>query len=185
MSDAVITLPAGIDPAEAFSLFVVNQGNALRCAMQLKTTPEAIESMAKQFGWAGKLKTFRDGSSADEASDSVNRGVSFILGHRFRKLVEVVVDELQDPAKLADATTVTTQFGSRRDFKVLRDLGAALESACEITYRALGDQPGPANSRKATKGGHGDLVLSAMAAMDAAEACPDKSSTELVRQSLK
>lgn len=173
-----------IDPGEAFSLYALHGGNVERVALILGADVADVAGMASRWNWKVKVKDATgDSTDSTEAQRQLNRGVNFIQAHRLRSFVDSVIQELSDSDAMRAATTIASANGSRRDFRVLRDVAEAARTAQELTYRALGDSLDAARNERA-KGSEGSIALAAMAAMDAADAAPGVSSVELVRRSL-
>lgn len=179
-----------VDPTDVFSAFVLHGGDCARAAIIVGLTTTEVESMATQWGWRAKLASLTVGTKGpldgNVTQRELRRGLAFIQAHRLGSIIDRLVLELGDDDALRQSTTKYDRQGNPvRDYKGIRDIAAAMRDAHELAYRALGDSMDVTRKEHSGSGREGDYVLSAMAAMDAADACPKTSSADLVRQALQ
>ena len=190
MSDALPTW----DPESGFSALAAFGGDVSRAAVALRVPEAELVAVAERYGWLRKLAHLGlIPAGAKQASPEVvsavqrklNRTANLVQALKARDLCDRLLNELlTDPDKLRDATNTPTKFGDKREFKAVRDLIEAANSAQTMTRLALQDDDDHAEAdAKILKESGQALATDMVRALDAAVAC-STTSTALVRESM-
>ncbi len=134
-------LPAHVNPNALFMLWQHFGGDAKRTAAATGTSLKVVEALAHDFQWK-ELAGGRLGLKDEKLEREVNRAQNYVQAQRIRRIIDLVVQELeQDPKKLMSAMTKIDEEGNVAfSAKPLVELAKAAESTQTMSYRALGDK---------------------------------------------
>ena len=137
----IIPLPVGVNPNSLFMLWQHFGGDDRRTAAAAGISVGIVSALAHDFQWKD-LAQGRLGLKDEKLEREVNRAQNYVQAQRIRRMIDVVVAELEaDPKKLEAAMTVRDKDGSVSfSAKPLVELAKAAESAQTMSYRALGDK---------------------------------------------
>lgn len=121
-------------------------GDVDKAAIASKVPSDIIRALEHDFDWVSKLRKLKSGAGVSDAEKTANRAVNYLQAQRLREVLEESLRLLEDPEQLARAL-VKFKLASDGDVlgievspKALLDLTKALESAQNMSYRALGDK---------------------------------------------
>jgi len=137
------------DKENAFLLYSVFCGDAMRTAHALNVEPALVTKLAEENNWDRLLKPIIDLKQSSRAGDverAINRAFNFVQAHRARVFLERVLKSLTGmtpndleaflfPKRTQRDGNVTQTFSTR----ALADLASALEKCHAMTYLALND----------------------------------------------
>jgi hypothetical protein len=159
------------DIADAFVLYTVFLGDAVKTAHALNVSPEAIVNVAEEQGWnekVGQLAELRKSDKPGDLERAINRAVNFAQAHRTRQQLERAIEmienwsqeELESNLMMPIVDKKTGSISYNFSARPLADLTAALEKAHTLTYLSLGDT---AQDRARRKEETTDSVIAASA----------------------
>ena len=160
-----------IDRENAFNLYSIFVGSAVRTAAALDCPVELIEALAIEHRWDKKIRPLIELKASSRAGDverAISSAINFSQANRMRVFLERVLRNMtgmstrdleaflfpQEEEGRGDARRLVRKFSTRP----LADLASALEKCHAMTYQALGDT---ATDRKERKEAGGDDDTSA------------------------
>lgn len=136
-----LMLPADVNPNALFMLWTHFGGDSKRTSAATGVSVAIIESLAHDFQWK-ELSRGRLGLKDEKLEREVNRAHNYVQSQRIRKVIDLVVQELEsNPAQLQAAMRKVDEEGNVSfSAKALVELAKAAEAAQNMSYRALGDK---------------------------------------------
>ena len=144
MSEQVDT--SRVDQARAWMCYAAFSGDVEKTSISAKIPAAIILALEHDFDWPTKLKRLKSGAGVSDAEKTANRAVNYLQAQRMRDILERSIQLLESPEELV-RLLVKFKFMKEGDVvglevspKAVLDLTKALESAQNMSYRALGDK---------------------------------------------
>ncbi len=189
MSGSQVPTKNALDVAKIFLTYTAFAGDEQKTAVTLDMPVEDVQGLAVQEHWKDKLAQINKfGGDAKTVQVQINRAINFVQANRARALLDRVLTIMLakahegDGSSLMEFLTTTGPKGSEFKTRALTDLVKALESAQQMTQRALGDTADERPPEASSEGGS-SIALQVMAAMNASQDL-GVSSIDLIKQQL-
>jgi hypothetical protein len=140
---------ADLDQVKAFTAYCLTGGHIGRTAILCRCSNSTIESLAHDFNWPAKVGTVvrMDTDEGLAEQKALNRVSNFMVAERLKQVIVGVIDRLHDdPDRAAQLCIEIKNIPGTKETEVsfnpkaLTELAKGLETATNITYRALGDK---------------------------------------------
>lgn len=121
-------------------------GDVEKTSISSKVPAAIILALEHDFDWPTKLKRLKSGAGVSDAEKTANRAVNYLQAQRMRDILERSIQLLEDEEALVKALLKFkfTKEGEVESVEVnpkaVLDLTKALETAQNMSYRALGDK---------------------------------------------
>jgi hypothetical protein len=149
---------------QAFLLYATFCGDVERTAHALNVEPSLVIDTAEKYGWNKKLRgiiALKQSAAPGDVERGINRAINFTMAHRYRLVLERVINKLSDMSKkeleayvmVDELNTKTGVSKTVLTTKALADLAAALEKCTLMTYQALADTTQDRARRDEAEGG--------------------------------
>lgn len=157
LSEAGKRVEVVADPEEVFRLYAMFVGDLERTAVAAHLPLEQVAEMADAGNWTGRIKVLirlqKSGIPGD-VERGVNRAINFIQADRMRRVIERVINTLNNMSPdemMENLLSVSEDRNGNVTSKILTrpfaDLAAALEKCHAMTYQALNDTATDRKSR--------------------------------------
>jgi hypothetical protein len=170
------------EPEEVFRLFAMFVGDLERTAVAAHLPLEQVAEMSEAGNWTSRIKVLirlqKSGIPGD-VERGVNRAINFIQADRMRRVIERVINTLNNMSAdemLANLLSVTEDRNGNITSKILTrpfaDLATALEKCHAMTYQALNDtatdRKGRSENEDSASASAGEMHLALVDAMSKA-----------------
>lgn len=151
-----------IDPVAVFLGYCGVCGDVQKVALLFDLDPKLVERLAEENDWNDKIKRLslvsKDGTDGGEWAKIQNRALSLIQGTMLRKVLQSVLENINQMTREDLTATVTAVKAGSVTFtaRFYADLAAAMQSAHQMCYSALGDS---ASEREKITGGEEPLSI--------------------------
>ncbi len=134
-----------LDVSQIFLVFMATIGDVERTAAALDIDPVVVKKLSEDEGWDTKIRRISILSKSEKPGDwerAQNRALNFVQAHRFRTLIDRVLQELfdVDSEKFLNELQKPDKDGVKHvSGKFFSDMAIAIERCHSMTYMALGD----------------------------------------------
>lgn len=151
-----------VDVAAVFLGYVACVGSIEKVSLMFDLDPSLVEKLAEENDWLGKVKRLslvsKDGTDNNEWAKMQSRAISYVQGHQLRAVLQRVLENINQMTREDLTATVTAVKAGSVTFtaRFYADLAAAMQSAHQMCYAALGDS---ASEREKVSGGEETLSI--------------------------
>jgi len=121
-------------------------GDLEKTSISAKVPIAVLQSLEHDFDWVAKLRKLKSGAGVSDAERTANRAVNYLQAQRMRDVLERSLRLIEDEEQLLKLM-LKFKFSREGEIehvevnpKAILDLTKALESAQNMSYRALGDK---------------------------------------------
>lgn len=150
-----------IDVAAVFLGYVAVVGDIQKVALLFDLDPALVEKLAEENEWVSKIKRLslvsKEGADSGEWAKMQSRALCYIQGHQLRLVLQKILENVNQMTREDLVATITAVKAGSVTFtaRFYADLAAAMQSAHQMCYAALGDSASERDTEK-----KGDETLS-------------------------
>jgi len=156
-----------IDQVKAYELYALLAGDVAQVAVALRVSEASVARVAQQHDWPGKLRRDMSGDVA-RGLRKINRARCAVQSARLSRVLDGVLEDMEaTPERVAEWTTVYVKGVAMRTGGPLMQIAAAIETAQNLSYKALGDDPDKRaeETSNAAAAESGDMLLAMQSAL--------------------
>lgn len=132
-----------IDQSRAWELYCALNGDTLQVAAAMGAPEPSVTTVAQRYGWPERLRKLTHVQGHQGTLKALARARCAVQANRLLAVLDGVLDSIESApdrkAVLEDWTTVVGKSGASRSGAALMQLAAAMETAQNMQYKALGD----------------------------------------------
>jgi len=133
--------------------FIVLEGDVNKTSVACDVPEDVVEEYAKREDWRARLETTKrlagDSRGPAEIERLLNRAGTYVQAMRIRRVIDVVLNELEKrmvdsrDTTVLEAFTYTDKEGNRRiDLKPLAELASSAQKLSTVAFSAMADTAG-------------------------------------------